>query len=102
MCACPVQHCKVRLNVRLSSVMNLLLGLILGGMQLATWNLECRVEGWPIQRAPLGDPPHLGCLPGMVPDMACRTTRVSPIGLHPSQCYSGCQRLPTRCTEGSH
>src|SRR5258707_14341148 len=57
---------------------------------------------WPSQRAPLWDPPHLGCLPGMVPDTACRMTGVSPIGLHTSQCYSGHQRLPTRCTEGSH
>src|SRR6266436_8719602 len=102
MCVCPVWHCKVWLNVCLSSVMNLLVGLILGGMRLATWNLEHRVEGWPSQRAPLWDPPHLGCLPGMVPDTACRTTGVSPIGLHTSRCYSGRQRLPTRCTEGSH
>src|SRR5258707_12562894 len=59
-------------------------------------------EAMPSQRAPLWDPPHLGCLPGMVPDTACRTTGISPIGLHTSRCYSGCQRLPTRCTEGSH
>src|SRR5258708_28760538 len=56
----------------------------------------------PSQRAPLWDPPHLGCLPGMVPDTACRMTGVSPIGLHTSRCYSGHQRLPTRCTERSH
>src|SRR5258708_39876548 len=102
MCAWPVWHCRVQLNIQWSSIVNLLVGFVLGGMQLVMWNLDCRVVWWPSQRAPLWDPPHLGCLPGMVPDMACRMTGVSPIGLHTSWCYSGCQRLPTRCTEGSH
>src|SRR5258708_15775200 len=46
MCVCPVQHCKVWLNVCLSSVMSHFMGLVLGGMRLATWNLEHRVDGW--------------------------------------------------------